>query len=398
MGQEELNEKSEQNAPLLSPDEYAHDISDSESVHSEDMPATPSAVSSLHPAFFIALWIGMSSLVILFNKWILHNADFKYPIFLTAWHMFSSAVVTQIMARYTGYLDSRHTVPMTKRTYLRAILPIGLLFSLSLVCGNVTYLYLSVSFVQMLKAAAPIAVLLATWLFRLSEPSLSAFGNICIIVVGVVVASLGEVQFNILGVAYQLSGIVFEATRLVMIQRLLSAEFKMDPLVSLYYFAPVCAVTNGILALVFEAPHMTFADFERVGVFTLLINAAAAFLLNFASLLLIGKTSSLVLTLSGVLKNIMIVFASMLFYHDTVTGIQFVGFSIALGGLAYYQLGGAPAFRGFYGQALNRVSEYRQVSGQVDVEMARERDEEVAGKRISEDEAKSPGLVNIKSA
>jgi drug/metabolite transporter (DMT)-like permease len=222
----------------------------------------------------------MSSLVILFNKWILHNADFKYPIFLTAWHMFSSAVVTQIMARYTGYLDSRHTVPMTKRTYLRAILPIGLLFSLSLVCGNVTYLYLSVSFVQMLKAAAPIAVLLATWLFRLSEPSLSAFGNICIIVVGVVVASLGEVQFNILG--------VFEATRLVMIQRLLSAEFKMDPLVSLYYFAPVCAVTNGILALVFEAPHMTFADFERVGVFTLLINAAAAFLLNFASLLLVS--------------------------------------------------------------------------------------------------------------
>jgi hypothetical protein len=112
----------------------------------------------------------------------------------------------------------------------------------------------------------------------------------------------------------------------------------------------------------------------------------------------IGKTSSLVLTLSGVLKNIMIVFASMLFYHDTVTGIQFVGFSIALGGLAYYQLGGAPAFRGFYGQALNRVSEYRQVSGQVDVEMARERDDEVAGKRMSEDEAKSPGIVNIKSA
>jgi drug/metabolite transporter (DMT)-like permease len=186
---------------------------------------------------------------------------------------------------------SLHRIPRlsTKRTYLRAILPIGLLFSLSLVCGNVTYLYLSVSFIQMLKAAAPIAVLLATWLFRLSEPSLSAFGNICIIVVGVVVASLGEVQFNILGVAYQLSGIVFEATRLVMIQRLLSAEFKMDPLVSLYYFAPVCAITNGLLALVFEAPRMTLMDFERVGAFTLLVNAAAAFLLNFASLLLVSS-------------------------------------------------------------------------------------------------------------
>ncbi|CAD0110368.1 unnamed protein product [Aureobasidium uvarum] len=372
MGSEILDEKTEQNAPLLSPEEYENDISDSESVHSEEMAVAPSAVSSLHPAFFIALWIGMSSLVILFNKWILHNADFKYPIFLTSWHMFSSALVTQIMARYTGYLDSRHKVPMTKRTYLRAIVPIGLLFSLSLVCGNVTYLYLSVSFVQMLKAAAPIAVLLATWMFRLSEPSLTAFGNICIIVVG----------------------IVFEATRLVMIQRLLSAEFKMDPLVSLYYFAPVCAITNGILALVFEASRMTWADFERVGVFMLLLNAAAAFLLNFASLLL---TSSLVLTLSGVLKNILIVFASMLFYHDTVTSMQFMGFAVALGGLAYYQLGGAPAVRGYYGQAINRFSEYRRPS-EADPVSAVEAQEVVMTTRRNEEEVKSPGIVNIKSA
>jgi hypothetical protein len=38
---------------------------------------------------------------------------------------------------------------------------------------------------------------------------------------------------------------------------------------------------------VFEAPRMTLTDFERVGVVTLLVNAAAAFLLNFASLLLV---------------------------------------------------------------------------------------------------------------
>ncbi|KAG9520374.1 TPT-domain-containing protein [Aureobasidium sp. EXF-12298] len=396
MGSEILDEKTEQNAPLLSPDEYANEASESESVHSEEMAAEPSAVSSLHPAFFIALWIAMSSLVILFNKWMLDKANFRYPIFLTSWHMFSSALVTQFMARYTGYLDSRHKVPMTKRTYMRAIVPIGLLFSLSLVCGNVTYLYLSVSFVQMLKAAGPIAVLIATWMFGLAEPSLAAFGNICIITLGVVISSLGEVQFNVLGVAYQLLGIVFEATRLVMIQRLLSAEFKMDPLVSLYYFAPVCAVTNGILALIFEAPRMTWADFEHVGVFMLLLNAAAAFMLNFASLLLIGKTSSLVLTLSGVFKNIMIVFASMLFYNDKVNSIQFMGFSIALGGLAYYQLGGAPAVRGLFSQAANRFSEYRRPS-EADPVSAIEA-QETSVPRKSEEEVKSPGLANVKNA
>lgn len=61
--------------------------------------------------------------------------------------------MTQMMARFTNKLDSRHSVPMTGRVYLRAIVPIGLFFSLSLIFGNLTYLYLSVSFIQMLKVS-----------------------------------------------------------------------------------------------------------------------------------------------------------------------------------------------------------------------------------------------------
>ncbi len=59
--------------------------------------------------------------------------------------------MTQILARYTTFLDGRKTVKMTGRVYMRAIMPIGLCFSLSLICGNLTYLYLSVAFIQMLK-------------------------------------------------------------------------------------------------------------------------------------------------------------------------------------------------------------------------------------------------------
>lgn len=65
--------------------------------------------------------------------------------------MFFATVVTQCLAKFTTILDSRHKVPMNRETYTRAILPIGLFFSFSLICGNVAYLYLSVSFIQMLK-------------------------------------------------------------------------------------------------------------------------------------------------------------------------------------------------------------------------------------------------------
>lgn len=72
-------------------------------------------------------------------------------IVLTTWHLGFATLMTQILARCTTVLDSRKKVPMTGKVYLRAIVPIGVMFSLSLICGNVTYLYLSVSFIQMLK-------------------------------------------------------------------------------------------------------------------------------------------------------------------------------------------------------------------------------------------------------
>ena len=40
---------------------------------------------------------------------------------------------------------------MTKEMFIRSILPIGLLFSGSLILSNTAYLYLSVAYIQMLK-------------------------------------------------------------------------------------------------------------------------------------------------------------------------------------------------------------------------------------------------------
>ena len=46
------------------------------------------------------------------------------------------------------------------------------------------------------------------------------------------------------------------------------------------------------------------------------------------------------LTLSGVLKDILLVVASMTIFGDPVAPTQWFGYSIALGGLVYYKLGG----------------------------------------------------------
>ncbi|KAI0506629.1 triose-phosphate transporter [Xylaria bambusicola] len=313
---------------------------------------------AFHPALYVITWISLSSSVILFNKWILHSLNFRYPVVLTTYHLSFATVATQLLARYTSLLDGRKSVKMTGRVYLRAIFPIGVFFSLSLICGNLTYLYLSVSFIQMIKATTPVAVLLSSWAMGIAPVNLKQLLNVSAIVIGVIIASFGEIKFVWIGFLYQVGGVVFEAIRLNLVQALLSsAEYKMDPLVSLYYFAPICAAMNGVVALIWEVPHVTLDEVYNVGLVIFFLNGLCAFLLNVSVVFLIGKTSAVVMTLCGVLKDILLVLASMAIWADPVSGLQAFGYSIALGGMIYYKLGSA-ALKGYANEAGRQWAEF----------------------------------------
>ena len=194
--------------------------------------------------------------------------------------------------------------------------------------------------------------------FGVEKADSKKFFNVFFIVIGIVIASFGEIKFVLIGFLFQLGGIVFEAIRLVMVQRLLSsAEFKMDPLVSLYYFAPVCAFMNFCVAMFFELPFMKLEEVYKVGLLTLLANASIAFLLNVSVVFLIGRTSSLVLTLCGVLKDILLVFASILIWGTPVSALQYFGYGIALCGLVYFKLG-AETIKAQFSEGKRQWAEY----------------------------------------
>lgn len=208
--------------------------------------------------------------------------------------MLFATVATQVLSRTTKLLDGRKKVRLTGRTYTRAILPIGLSFTLSLICGNRAYLHLSVAFIQMLKACTPVAVLLASWSVGLEKTNMRMLANVSVIVGGVIVASYGEVVFNVTGVVYQVCGLCFEALRLVLIQKLLSSpEYKMDPLVSLYYYAPVCTVMNFVIYLYTEASTLSWLDIQNLGVYILVLNASVAFALNVSVVFLVSRARPL---------------------------------------------------------------------------------------------------------
>jgi len=113
---------------------------------------------------------------------------------------------------------------------------------------------------------------------------------------------------------------------------------KMDPLVSLHYYAPVCAVINLVVLFAWEGLEPFYAlPSMQYWPLILLSNALVAFGLNVAAVFLIGVGSGLILTLAGVLKDIILVSSSVLIFRTPIAPLQILGYSIALGGLVLFK-------------------------------------------------------------
>ena len=185
----------------------------------------------------------------------------------------------------------------------------------------------------MLKAFTPVAVLIFSFFSGLEKTSMMELYIVCLICLGVALTSVGESYFSWTGFFFQSLAILAESSRLVMTNLLLK-NLKLDPLSSVYYIAPLCSLFIGIACLFLEFDNLPFDRMQTTDFLTiLLINGLVAFALNVAVVLLIGNTSALVLTLAGIVKDILLVFLSIVLFGSPVTPLQYFGYSIALLGL-----------------------------------------------------------------
>lgn len=285
---------------------------------------------------YVAIWIFLSFTVIVYNKYILDRKmyNWPYPISLTMIHMAFCSSLAYILVRVLKLVEP---VSMSRDLYLKSVVPIGALYSLSLWFSNSAYIYLSVSFIQMLKALMPVAVYSIGVLFKKEAFKNETMANMVSISLGVAIAAYGEAKFDAWGVTLQLMAVAFEATRLVLIQILLNSKgISLNPITSLYYIAPCCLVFLSVPWIIMEYPslrdnssfHLDFAIFGT--------NSACAFALNLAVFLLVGKTSALTMNVAGVVKDWLLIAFSWSVIKDTVTPINLIGYGLAFLGVGYY--------------------------------------------------------------
>jgi len=201
------------------------------------------------------------------------------------------------------------------------------------------YLYITVAFIQMIKASTPVVVLIFSFGFGLEKPNARLCFYICLITAGVTTSCVAQVSVSYVGVALQMGALVCEAMRLCLVNVLLvSKGVKLSSLASLYFIAPTCLLCLLLPWAHLEAPAI-FADphvFGRTGYLTLLANSSIAFCLNIATMALIKHTSALTLNVAGVFKDLLLILWSVIVSGAIVSTTQYFGYAIAFSGVTGY--------------------------------------------------------------
>ena len=295
----------------------------------------PHGLSPARAAAATVLYCLAGPSLIFLNKHILVEVEFPYGSALSLLGVTMSTLLS-IVALMLGWFPCDQTRSLTPQTYCTRVLPIGIALGLCLTTGNVAYLYNSVAFIQILKAFAPVVLLLVLFAARLEKPSATLIASIMIISGGTAVAVRGEVELSLIGVAYMLASEFFEAVKLVMTQILL-VDRKFGSVEGLAVVGPAAMAALCVCTILGEDWRDAM---EKVGERPLLFLAASlgGVVVNLATNMMVAATSALTLRVTSLLRNIGIVFVSTAILRDsTLTVLEGVGFCIALTGFVLYQ-------------------------------------------------------------
>ncbi|KAF5452191.1 hypothetical protein F2P56_027218, partial [Juglans regia] len=285
---------------------------------------------------YLLTYILLSAGVILYNKWVLSTKyfNFPFPITLTMIHMGFSGAVAFFLVRVFKVVSP---VKMTFEIYATSVIPISAFFASSLWFGNTAFLHISVAFIQMLKALMPMATFIMAIMCGIDKPRCDVFLSVLLVSIGVVIASYGEIHFNVLGTVYQVTGIFAEALRLVLTQVLLNKKgLTLNPITSLYYIAPCSFVFLFVPWCLLEKTQMQVSQ-NQFNFWIFFSNALCALALNFSIFLVIGRTGAVTIRVAGVLKDWMLIaLSAVIFPEYTITGLNIIGYGVALCGVFIY--------------------------------------------------------------
>jgi len=302
----------------------------------EDLESKFELANRVPALLYTVAYLLFSTITVVSNKHLIKDAKFGNPIFVSSCgtlfaFLFSLAIVSLKVVRIT---EPR----MQMEEWVRVCVPVGLFSAITLACANIVYVYLSLSFVQMLKAFVPVVTYATHVIVGTDKYNPDFLFSLILMVLGGVMCMNVSGRATVVGVCVMFGSHFAEAIRTVGAQWLL-VNRKFGVIESMYYFAPATVVF--FIPLVYYFEHETLfapgiSDIAREYWYLFVISSSWGCLVNASGLGVVKNIGAVWFKGINNIKNILLLFFGILVYADVVTLLQASGYALSLIGFGRY--------------------------------------------------------------
>ncbi|KAG5515509.1 hypothetical protein RHGRI_036524 [Rhododendron griersonianum] len=280
-----------------------------------------------------ALFLSVASSVsiVICNKALMSNLGFPFATTLTSWHL---------MVTYcTLYVAQRLNFFESKPIDMKTVVVFGILNGLSIGFLNLSLGFNSIGFYQMTKLAIiPFTVLVET-IFLNKQFSQKIKFSLFLLLVGVGIASVTDLQLNLLGTVLSLLAIVTTCVGQILtntIQKRLNVSSTQLLYQSAPFQAAILFVTGPMMDQYLTKKNVFAYNYSPIVLGFIILSCVIAVFVNFSTFLVIGKTSPVTYQVLGHLKTCLVLGFGYTLLHDPFTSRNILGILVAILGMVLY--------------------------------------------------------------
>ncbi|KAB5512911.1 hypothetical protein DKX38_029939 [Salix brachista] len=309
----------------------------------------------------LSLSVASSVSIVICNKALISTLGFTFATTLTSWHL----LVTFCSLHVALWMKLFEHKPFDAR----AVMGFGILNGISIGLLNLSLGFNSVGFYQMTKLAIiPCTVLLETLFFR-KQFSRSIQLSLTILLMGVGIATVTDLQLNVLGSVLSLLAVLTTCVAQIVslaevpsevclllflfifffVKILTSAfqmtntiqkKFKVSSTQLLYQSCPYQALTLFIVGPFLDGlltnKNVFAFKYTPLVLFFIVLSCLISVSVNFSTFLVIGKTSPVTYQVLGHLKTCLVLAFGYVLLRDPFSWRNILGILIAVAGMVLY--------------------------------------------------------------
>ncbi|XP_058753314.1 UDP-xylose transporter 1-like [Vicia villosa] len=279
----------------------------------------------------LCLSVASSVSIVICNKALMTTLGFPFATTLTSWHL--------MVTFCTLHVAQRLNLFVTKSIEMKTIILFGILNGVSIGFLNLSLGFNSVGFYQMTKLAIiPFTVILET-IFLNKQFSQKIKFSLFLLLVGVGVASITDLQLNFLGTILSLLAIITTCVSQILTNTI-QKKLDVSSTQLLYHSSPFQAAILFISGPIVDKmltnqSVFAFKYSTNIWVF-IVLSCLIAVSVNFSTFLVIGKTSPVTYQVLGHLKTCLVLGFGYTLLHDPFNGRNIIGIVIVIFGMALY--------------------------------------------------------------